>query len=565
MPSNRKSLIYTYYYLLVLMKSFLSRKAVIVTLVVLLSLALGLFIGAKFLGHSRDNRLDKLNNIVGIIDNNYVDEINVDSLLELSIPDLLAKLDPHSEYIPASTLQSVNDELEGSFSGIGVSFNMLNDTITVVEVIPGGPSEKVGILAGDRIITINDSVVHAPEWSTDRVIKNLKGPKGTEVNLEIIRNTSKTPLKFTVVRDNVPMNSVDASYMLADNIGYMKVNKFGRTTYSEFLNGLLSLKNQGATQVVLDLRGNGGGFMEPAILMANEFLKAGSPIVSTRGRTFEEPMICADGTGAFTDMEIAILLDEFSASSSEIFTGAIQDNDRGLIIGRRSFGKGLVQNQYTLPDSSAMRLTIARYYTPSGRCIQKTFTPGDKKTYGNEIIDRFTTGEVYNADSVHLDKSHTFYTTGGREVYGGGGIMPDVYVPNDTSGITSYYINVFNAGLIQKYAFAYSDMNRADLHKANNVEEIMTMLPSNDQLLQDFVLYAKTEGGISPRWYYINISGDLIVNQLKALIARDALGMTGYYQIINQSDSTVARAIKELNSGNAEFPIKNVKINDIQR
>ncbi len=545
------------------MKSIFSRKAALVTIiVVVLSLALGLFIGAKFLGDSRDNRLDKLNNIVRIIDNNYVDDINVDSLLEISIPDLLAKLDPHSEYIPASSLQSVNDELEGSFSGIGVSFNMLNDTITVVEVIPGGPSEKVGILAGDRIITINDSAVHAPAWNTDRVIKNLKGPKGTEVSLEIIRNTSKTPLKFTVVRDNVPMNSVDASYMLADKIGYMKVNKFGRTTYSEFLNGLLTLKNQGATRLVLDLRGNGGGFMEPAILMANEFLKAGSPIVSTRGRYFDEPMIVADGTGAFTDMEIAILLDEFSASSSEIFTGAIQDNDRGLIIGRRSFGKGLVQNQYTLPDSSAMRLTIARYYTPSGRCIQKTFTPGDKKAYGNEIIDRFTTGEVYNADSVHLDKSHTFYTAGGREVYGGGGIMPDVYVPNDTSGITSYYINVFNAGLIQKYAFAYSDMNRSNLHKAKSVEEIMDMLPSNDQLLQDFVLYAKTEGGISPRWYYINISGDLIVNQLKALIARDALGMTGYYQIINQSDSTVARAIKELNSGNAEYPIKNKEIND---
>ncbi|MDE7412088.1 MAG: S41 family peptidase, partial [Paramuribaculum sp.] len=345
------------------MKSFFSRKAVFSTIIGLITLILGLFIGAKFLSKNNDDRLNKLNDIIGIIDNNYVDEVNVDSMLEVSIPDLLAKLDPHSEYIPARDLQNVNDELEGSFSGIGISFNMLNDTITIVEVIPGGPSEKVGLLAGDRIIAINDSSAVAPKWSTEKVIKNLKGPRGTEVKLEILRNNSAKPLEFTVIRDNVPVTSVDASYMLSDNTGYMKVNKFGRTTYAEFLNGLLSLKNQGAERLVIDLRGNGGGFMDVAILMANEFLAPGSPIVSARGRFMEEPIIRADGTGSFTDTELVVLLDEISASSSEIFAGAIQDNDRGLIVGRRSFGKGLVQNQFTLPDSSAMRLTVARYYT----------------------------------------------------------------------------------------------------------------------------------------------------------------------------------------------------------
>lgn len=538
------------------MKPFYKRTAVWVPLIVAATLALGLFIGAKFLKYgAADDRLEKLATLVEIIDENYVDEVNIDSILEMSIPDIMSKLDPHSEYIAASDLKTVNEELDGSFSGVGISFNMLTDTITVVEVIPGGPSEKAGLLAGDRIVTINDSVIDASAWSTDRVIKSLKGPKGTTVKLGIKRNTASGLLTFEVTRNDVPMNSVDAEYMLDATTGYMKINKFGRNTYAEFLTALMNLKNLGAQRYIIDLRGNGGGYMEVAILMANEFLPAGSQIVSTRGRILNESAIIADGTGSFTNDQLIVLIDEFSASSSEIFAGAIQDNDRGLIIGRRSFGKGLVQNQIPLPDSSAIRLTVARYYTPSGRCIQKTYTPGNRKSYGNEIVDRFYNGEVYHADSVHLDKSHTYRTLSGRAVYGGGGIMPDVYVPNDTSGISSYYINVVNAGLIQKFAFAYADKNRSILHKATTTEQVLKMLPSDDTLIQEFAYYAKINGGVSPRWYYINISRDLIVNQLKALIARDALGMSAYYEVINRSDKSVSKAISEFDSGNARFPI----------
>lgn len=538
------------------MKPFYKRAYVWAPLIIALALTSG-FIGAKFFGNgSNDERLSKLSSVIEIIDDNYVDVVNIDSLLEKSLPDLLAKLDPHSEYIPATDLQTVNEELDGSFSGVGISFNMLTDTISVVEVIPGGPSERAGLLAGDRIITINDSTIDASQWSMEQVRKSLKGPKGTKVKLGIKRSTSPQLLTFEVIRGDVPMNSVDAEYMLTPETGYLKINKFGRNTYSEFLTALVKLKGLGAKDYVIDLRGNGGGYMNVAILMANEFLPAGSPIVSTRGRIIDnESGIVADGTGSFSEAQLVVLIDEFSASSSEIFAGAIQDNDRGLLIGRRSFGKGLVQNQIALPDSSAVRLTIARYYTPSGRCIQKTYTPGNRKSYGNEIVDRFYNGEVYNADSVHLDKTHAYYTLTGRTVYGGGGIMPDVYVPNDTSGISSYYINVVNAGLLQKFAFTYADANRSSLQRATTTDEVIKMLPSDDTLLQEFAYYARVTGGISPRWYYINISRDLIVNQLKALIARDALGMSSYYEVINRSDRSLNRAIKELSEGNAQFPI----------
>ena len=486
----------------------------------------------------------------------YVDDVNIDSLIEQSIPDMMAKLDPHSSYISASDFQSVNDELEGSFSGIGISFNMLTDTITVLEVISGGPSEKVGLMPGDRIITINDSLVAGQKWSNERVIKNLRGPRDSKVKLGIKRATSPDLLTYEVTRGDIPMTSIDASYMLDDQTGYVKVNKFGRTTYAEFLNSLVDLRGKGAERFVLDLRGNGGGFMEMAILMANEFLPAGSPIVSTHGRIpSAESSTYADGTGAFQQAEVVILLDEFSASASEILAGAIQDNDRGLIVGRRSFGKGLVQRQIELPDSSAIRLTTARYYTPSGRCIQKTYTPGKLESYGLEIADRYNHGEGFSADSVHLDKSQTYYTIGGRTVYGGGGIMPDVYVPNDTSGISTYYINVANAGLLQKYAFNYADRHRAELKKASGVKELMSMLPSDDVILQDFASFAQRTENIPPRWYYINLSRNLIVSQLKALIARDALGTSAFYEVINGSDNSVRRAMEEFRNGTVHIPV----------
>lgn len=525
----------------------MKRAAVWMPLLLAVVFGAGLLTGAMFFNRFTGSAVQsKINEILGEIKERYVDEVDTDSLLEASIPDILAKLDPHTTYISSSDLQSVNEELEGSFCGIGISFNMLTDTITVLEVISGGPSEKVGLMAGDRIITINDSLVAGQKWSNEKVISELRGEKGTQVNLGVMRSTSPKLLNYTVTRGDIPVTSIDAAYMLSDGTGYVKVNKFGRNTYSEFLNAMVELRNKGANRFMIDLRGNGGGFMEPAILMANDFLPAGCPIVETRGRTeMSETNAVSDGTGAFQNFPLVVVIDEFSASASEIFAGAIQDNDRGVIVGRRSFGKGLVQQQIELPDHSAIRLTTARYYTPSGRCIQKIYTPGSLKSYDMEIADRYSNGEVFSADSVHLDMSKKFFTLGGRAVYGGGGIMPDVFVANDTTGLSTYYLNVVNAGLMQKYAFHYTDKERAKLLHAKSVDELMKLLPSDDALLQDFVMYARDTEGIAPRWYYINISRDLIVSQLKALIARDMLGSSAFYEVYNVSDPMIMRAEKE--------------------
>lgn len=533
------------------------RTAVWLPLTVAATFVAGLLAGALFFGQrGGGSASDKINTIMKHITAEYVDEVDTDSLLEQSIPDILAKLDPHTSYIPLADVQAANEELNGKFSGIGISFNMLTDTITVIEVISGGPSEKVGLMPGDRIITINDSVVAGKKWTNERVISQLRGDKGTKVNLGVQHSTSDKLLKYTVVRGDIPVTSIDAGYMLSPNTGYLKVNKFGSTTYDEFLSTMVNLKAKGAKDFVLDLRGNGGGYMEVAIMMANEFLPRGSLIVSSHGRTPEsESAAVSDGNGSFQDVGVTVLIDEFSASASEIVAGALQDNDRGLIIGRRSFGKGLVQRPIELPDGSSIRLTTARYYTPSGRCIQKMYTPGSLESYGMEIADRYTHGEGFSADSVTLDKSHEYFTNGGRTVYGGGGIMPDVYVPNDTTGISTYYLSVLNAGLLHKYAFHYVDPLRAKLSKAKDVKQLMSMLPSDDALLQDFAEYAYTTAKIAPRWYYINLSRDLIVSQLKGLIARDVLGSSGYYEIINASDRTVSKALDEIKAGHAKAPV----------
>lgn len=533
------------------MNNNMKRAAVWMPLLLAVAFGVGLLTGAMFFNRFTGSEVEsKINEILGHIQEEYVDEVDTDSLLEASIPDILAKLDPHTTYISSSDLQSVNEELEGSFCGIGISFNMLTDTITVLEVISGGPSEKVGLMAGDRIITINDSLVAGQKWSNEKVISELRGEKGTKVNLGVLRSTSPKLLNYTVTRGDIPVTSIDAAYLLGDGTGYVKVNKFGRNTYSEFLNAMVELRDKGANRFMIDLRGNGGGYMEPAILMANDFLPAGCPIVETRGRSeISETSAVSDGTGAFQNFPLVVVIDEFSASASEIFAGAIQDNDRGVIVGRRSFGKGLVQRQIELPDHSAIRLTTARYYTPSGRCIQKIYTPGSLKSYDMEIADRYNNGEVFSADSVHLDKSKKFLTLGGRTVYGGGGIMPDVFVANDTTGLSTYYLNVVNAGLMQKYAFHYTDKERATLKRAKNVDELMKLLPSDDVLLQDFAMYARDTEGIAPRWYYINISRDLIVSQLRALIARDMLGSSAFYEVYNVSDPMIVRAEKEFGTG----------------
>lgn len=528
-------------------------------LIVAAALVAGIWLGRLVpVGHvSSSPSQQKISDMMEVISTLYVDEVDTDSLLEASMADIIAKLDPHSVYIPASDLQTVNEELEGSFSGIGVSFSILSDTITVNEVISGGPAERVGLMPGDRIVTIDDSVAIGDAWPQNRILSTLRGAKGSEVNLGISRSSAPGRLlPFTVVRDDIPVTSIDAAYMLDPTTGFIRVNKFGRNTYDEFFTSLSLLRNRGAERFIVDLRGNTGGFLEVANMMANEFLPAGAIIVSMHGRSPDsDSMVRANGQGSFQDVELVVMLDEYSASSSEVFAGAIQDNDRGLVVGRRSFGKGLVQRQFPLSDSSAVRLTTARYYTPSGRCIQKSYKLGDLESYELDIYDRLNHGESLSADSIKLDKSVTFHTSTGREVYGGGGIMPDIFVPVDTSGYSKYYFNVVNAGLLQKFAFNYADRSRALLSEAADTRALLDRLPADQELLGAFVAYASREARIPAQWYYINISRDLIVRQLKALIARDIIGLNGYYEAMNMSDAAVKRALSEMEAGNTKAPI----------
>ena len=360
-----------------------------------------------------------------------------------------------------------------------------------------------------------------------------------------------------MTRAEVPVSPVDASYLLNDSIGYLRLGKFSDNTYPEVLNSLAQLRYDGAKSFILDLRGNTGGYMNPAVLVANEFFGSGNVIVATKGRTARDHnVIFSDGSGTFTGENLVLLVDEFTASSSEILAGAVQDNDRGLVIGRRTFGKGLVQHPFELPDSSEFRLTVQRYYTPSGRCIQKDYKPGHTGEYLNEIIDRYDRGEIFSADSAKVDSTLIFHTGTGRMVYGGGGIMPDIFVPSDTTGVTSYYLKVANAGLLRNFAYEYADLNRGRLNESRDTRELLEMLPSDQVLLQSFVNYAHQKGGVAPRWYYINISAPLIVNQLKALIARDIVGMDGYFEIVNSTDPVVLEAVRALQDGSAAFPLR---------
>lgn len=483
----------------------------------------------------------KFSAILELIKTNYVDDVDIDSLIESTLPTLLQNLDPHSVYLSVEELRQANEKIDGSFSGIGVEFSINDDTIHVIRAIPGGPAEKVGIKAGDRIVTINGKKVAGISITNDSVFNTLRGEAGTTVKLGIKRPGTRDIHTYEVTRGQIPVNSVDAAYMADESTGYIKINTFSRTTYNEFYQAISRLRREGAKDYIIDLRDNSGGLMSEAVAMANEFLPSGSMIVYTQGRTRAyNDAIVADGTGGFTDAGLVVLVDEFSASASEIFAGAIQDNDRGTIIGRRTYGKGLVQNQEDLPDGSAIRLTVARYYTPSGRCIQKDYT--DAAAYENDLIDRFTRGENLSADSIHLDESLVYTTVGGRKVYGGGGIMPDIFVPTDTTGITTYSTAVTNAGLFQKFAMEYCDLNRDALTEAKSTEALLEMLPPDETLLNAFVSFARTHG-VPARWYYINLSRELIVNNLKALIARDILGYESLYEVLNQRDPAVNRAI----------------------
>lgn len=513
----------------------------------------GIFTGSYISRQHVSAGEEKLKTVLSLIESEYVDDIDIDSLIETTFPELLSSLDPHSVYIPASELADVNSDLDGAFFGVGVSFQILNDTVVVSEVIPDGPAEKVGLLPGDKIIEADTVKLTGSNATSEMVFKNLRGKAGTTVKLTIRRSTSAKPLKYDVVRGEVPVNSVDAVYMLDDKTGYVRVGKFARTTYDEFFNALVKLSKKGAGNFVVDLRGNQGGFMEQAILMANEFLPAERLIVYTKGRNPEnESMATSDGRGTFLDAGLVVLTDEFSASASEIFAGAIQDNDRGLIIGRRTFGKGLVQNQITLPDSSAVRLTVARYYTPSGRSIQKEYKRGRDGKYDADLAERYARGEFYSADSIHLDKNKAYKTVAGRTVYGGGGIMPDIFVPEDTMGYTSWYGNVQDLGLIPKYAFTVAEKHRAMMTGVKSIDQVLLMIPRDETLLNNFVGYAALNG-VPARWYYINQSRDLVLRQLKAMIARDILGFEAYIEVINGDDSVLRRAMESFEKG--ETPV----------
>jgi carboxyl-terminal processing protease len=506
-------------------------------------LLIGIYLPGKNVGppsSSINYKNDKLNSILKIIEQYYVDTVNIKDLTEAAIPAMLKKLDPHSIYLPAKDLKRANEPLQGNFEGIGISFNMLTDTILVISTIPGGPSEKAGLEAGDKIIYVNDSLVAGRKVSEDGVMGLLKGPRGTKVRLKILRRGHNELIPFEIVRDKIPVYSVDVAYMLTKNTGFIKINTFSMTTFNEFMKGLKELKESGMTKLILDLRQNSGGVMDAAIQIANQFLKEGQLIVYTKGRTQPRDEARATGKGEFEDGELVVLIDELSASASEILAGAIQDNDRGTIIGRRSFGKGLVQEPIMFTDGSGMRLTIARYYTPTGRSIQKPYDKGVDKYY-EDLPDRLARGEFEVSDSIHFSDSLKFTTPQGRKVYGGGGIMPDKFVPADTNGISTYFLRVRNSSLIYRFAINYTENNRDVLKQYTEIGEMEKFL-DKQMLLDQFVKYANGNG-VRPDAAGLKASGKIIHTQLKAYIARNILDNKGFYPIWEELDSTLKYAI----------------------
>ena len=490
---------------------------------------------------------DKMMQTVNAVRNYYVDPIDLDTIYEKAIPSLLSELDPHSEYIPARLFNEVNESLEGEFDGIGIVFNAMTDTITVLNVVPQGPSFKAGVRSGDRILRIDDRDVAGQGIAQDSLVKLMRGKRGTKVKLAIERQTLDELVEVEVVRDAIELHSIETAFMLDKEagIGYVRLSQFARTSYDELREALRKLRSEGLQKLIIDLRGNTGGFLDQAILIANEFLPAEKLIVYTEDRHGNKQKEYSRGNGTSTDLGLAILVDESSASSSEILAGAIQDNDRGLVLGRRTFGKGLVQTQIPFADGSAVRLTVARYYTPTGRSIQKPYTAGDEMAYHMEIFDRYMHNEFFSADSIHFDESLKFTTPGGRTVYGGGGIMPDIFIPMDTVGITRYYTKVWDSNTLYRYTLRYADRHREALDKVTTLEELDSLL-SSDDLLSDFVRYAEQQG-IATNRHELYISRDIILAQLRAYIGRNALGDdSGFYYNIYPVDKVMRRAVEEL-------------------
>lgn len=498
-----------------------------------------------FYSQSFDNKIQQ---VLGLIDVGYVDPIDMDSINEEVIKEIIKQLDPHSSYISKEELEMVNSELSSTFSGIGIQFSIMNDTIQVASVISGGPSEGIGLLAGDKIVTVNDTAFTGKTVTNERVMNTLRGPKNTQVKLGIKRQGCADILNFTITRGDIPVHSVDANFIIptkqGDKIGFVRVSRFAENTYFEFITALAQLKYKGATSYIIDLRENTGGYMDQVILMVNEFLHRGDMIVYSEGRAIERYEATANGIGRFQKEKVVVLIDDFSASASEIFAGAIQDNDRGTIIGRRSFGKGLVQQQIPLDDGSAVRLTVARYYTPSGRCIQKPYKMGEQYNYEKELLDRYEHGEFFSQDSVHFTDTTTYYTKNGRKVMGGGGIMPDIFVGRDTTLYTPYFNIVSNLAYTYQFAYQYTDRHRQELNQYTTWQELEKhLLRAN--WVNEFIDYAQ-EKGIEPNYEEIAKSRPLLIRIVNAYIVRNILGDEGFYPLYERDDEITQRAVETL-------------------
>jgi len=485
---------------------------------------------------------NKVNETLDIIRQNYVDTVDISRLTESAVIKMVSELDPHSSYIPASDVESVNEDLDVSFGGIGIQFNITTDTILIISIISGGPAEKAGLMPFDRIITVNDSVVAGKGYSSNKIMRMLRGAKDSKVILGVQRGNSETLATFELTRGDIPNYSVDVSYKVADGIGYIKVSKFARSTFSEFITAIAKLKQQGVKGFIIDLRDNPGGYLESAVYMVNEFLSKSNLIVYTQGKAYPRSDARANGKGTCQDAPLVVLINEASGSASEIFSGAIQDNDRGLIIGRRSFGKGLVQSKLDLSDKSELVLTIARYYTPSGRCIQKDYELGKAYEYGQDLDNRFIHGEYFSEDSIHQKDSLEFRTVGGRIVYGGGGIMPDIFIPSDTVGVTSYFMKLVNSNVLYQYVLSYSDKHKDKLKSFANYEALYEYLKQQPLVgeLEEFA----ADKGIKKRPVLMEESRKLIERQLYAYIIRNFFDNEGFYPVFLKDDATMQKAIE---------------------
>lgn len=517
-----------------------------------LGIAVGIFIGntySVFDFGSKKSGSNKFDSVLRYINESYVDTVEMSALLEDAIPRVVEGLDPHSRYFTSEQMLRLTEELEGHFSGIGVEFFVQQDTIVVMGTIAGGPSEAAGIKPGDRIMTVNDSVVAGRSISNAGVVENLRGEAGSKVVLGIYRKPNPELIKITVTRGDIPVISVEAAYMITEEIGLIKIVKFGGNTFNEFISALSKLKSQGSKSFVIDLRGNEGGYLEAATSMINEFLPKDELIVYAEGRSFPRTDSYATGTGTCKENDVVVLIDELSASSSEIFAGAMQDNDRGLVIGRRSFGKGLVQSQRVFKDGSAMRLTVARYYTASGRSIQRNYEKGKNSEYEMEAVYRYMQGDYVDSDSIDSQEMIPYKTIGGRKVYGGSGIMPDIFVPRDSVSMNSYYYSLMNKGYVQEYAAYYTDMNRSKLNEFESWSDLNDYL-KKQPLLINLVSYADSKG-IRRRPFLIQESRDLLESSLNAFIVRHFWGYDGYYPVYFETDELVNKGVELLERGKA--------------